>query len=422
MCSEIMTKVFLWTLVLVILGIFLNYYTDTPVPKEIPEKWKVRIIDASMRTYSHIISFLVKLGITTHFSFLDRKLSDWFILTQMTGYPWGLSLTADPYLRINDTVLNSVRVKVYEPLSTIRFDRRPALVYIHGGGWSLLSVDSYDPLMRKIARDSGVVIFSVDYRLSPQYPYPEPLNDCLAVVNYVIAHARELHIDPARIAVGGDSAGGNMAASISLRIKHKISLQLLLVPVLQSLNFNTTSFIENTKYFSKSINNPQSVVFITNYIGISPEYVTEFLINNHTSPALKSSHFAHNADQRRWLPSKYVRSIHLRSNIGEKKDYGNEDLSKTIESTLIDPYFAPMMAEDDMLRDLPETYIMTCAYDIVRDDGIMFSERLKAVGTPYTLVHYNDGFHNALMFPHGPLKLDVSDRIVKDLVRKLRKL
>ena len=84
-------------------------------------------------------------------------------------------------------------------------------------------------------------------------------------------NADELRIDPFRVAAGGDSAGGNMAGSMSLRYRKKIAMQFLIVPCLQIFNFRTTSFLENTESFSESINSPSSVVFVLNYLRISPE-------------------------------------------------------------------------------------------------------------------------------------------------------
>jgi acetyl esterase/lipase len=258
------------------------------------------------------------------------------------------------------------------------------------------------------------------YRLSPQHPYPQPLDDCLAVVEYVMQNAEELRIDPERIAVGGDSAGGNMAASISLRLKRRIALQLLIVPVLQMFNFNTTSFLDNRFYFNQTTNSHMPVVFVANYFGINSRYAVEMQANMHTSPSLKKSRYAEYVDQRKWMSRDLIRNHTLRTSIGVQTHFGDEDLSDKLEDLLLDPYAAPLMADDYMLSDLPEAYIVTCGYDFLRDDGVMYEQRLRSVGSKVTLVHYPDGYHNSLLFPHGPLKLDVSHRMVTDIVRVLK--
>ena len=240
------------------------------------------------------------------------------------------------------------------------------------------------------------------------------------MLNYITENSDELHIDPFRVAVGGDSAGGNMAASISLRFKEKIAMQFLIVPCLQALNFKTTSFIENTHYFRDSINNPTSVVFILNYLGLSSEHLVDFLENNHTSQSLKKSQYAGYVNQSKWMKLDYIRDPKLKQDIKKvKSDFGNEALSKQIEMKLIDPFIAPLMANDTMLRGLPEAYVITTGYDFIRDDGVMYAQRLQATGNNVVHKHYKEGFHHAWLFPHGPLKIDVGERIVKDLIHAL---
>ncbi|KAH3889601.1 hypothetical protein DPMN_013660 [Dreissena polymorpha] len=219
---------------------------------------------------------------------------------------------------------------------------------------------SYDPLVRKIARDSGVVIISVNYRQSPEYPYPVPLDDCLSVVNHVISNPANFRVDPNRIAVGGDSCGGNMAASIALRLRDKLAMQILVVPALQFLNFRTTAFIENTPYFHDSINSKDSLVFVTNYLGVSPNYYKYFLVNNHTTRSLKLSHMAARIDQRTWMRRDLVRNKHLLDKSAADLGIGYDYLADMIEEHITDPYFAPLMADDVMLRHTSEAYIVTC--------------------------------------------------------------
>ena len=263
-----------------------------------------------------------------------------------------------------------------------------------------------------------MIIFS--YRLSPQHPFPEPLNDCMDVVEYVLDNGKTLGIDPARVAIGGDSAGGNMAAAISLRLQKKLALQLVLVPVLQIQNWQTIGFMENTLYLNKSINSLDSIVFLTNYLNLPPEYAYQFLLNNHTSSSFKKSKYLDSVDQRKWMPRKYVRTKELWDNLDHKKDFGNEELFRKIEGHLKEPLISPLIADDETLEGLPFTYIMTCGFDFIRDDGIMFHEKLKHLKVDTELAHYPEGFHNALMFPHGPLKMDIGVKIVADIVRILK--
>ncbi|XP_033748608.1 arylacetamide deacetylase-like [Pecten maximus] len=401
-----------------ILAMFLYSYLDGQVPEPIPEQFTVKVIDACMKTYGYTIGAMVSLGVTDPLSDLDRALADRVILLMTTGFPWGLG--ADPNLQITDTTMNAVHVRTYEPVTSLHVSDRPVLIYFHGGGWSTLSVDSYDPLMRKIAKDSGIMVISVNYRLSPQYPYPIPLQDCIDVVEFVIENCATLNIHPDKIAIGGDSAGANIAAAMSFKLKHKLALQLLLVPVLQMVNWNTTSFIENGPYLAKSINTPDSIYFILNYLNLDYKYGRDFLNNNHTSASFKVSHYMKLIDQNSWLPKHFVRDKNLKEKIELQTNFGNEELFSILESRITNPLLSPLLAGDDMLQGLPLTYIATSGYDFIRDDGIMFSERLKHVGQKTILQHYHEAFHNSLFFSQGPLKLDVGVRIVRDIVDVLR--
>ncbi len=106
-----------------------------------------------------------------------------------------------------------VHARVYRPFGL--GDRPPAIVYFHGGGWAVGSLDAYEGSCRLIAADAGCVVVSIDYRLAPEHPFPAPLDDCLAAYRWVRTHTRELGIDHDRIGVMGDSAGGNLAAVVA---------------------------------------------------------------------------------------------------------------------------------------------------------------------------------------------------------------
>jgi acetyl esterase/lipase len=111
----------------------------------------------------------------------------------------------------------------------------PAVVYLHGGGMICGSVAGYDHLVAGYAADAGVPFLSVDYRVAPEHPHPAPVEDCFAAVPWLFEHADELGVDPARVAVMGDSAGGGLAAGVALLARdHGVALarQLLVYPML----------------------------------------------------------------------------------------------------------------------------------------------------------------------------------------------
>jgi acetyl esterase len=124
------------------------------------------------------------------------------------------------------------RTRVYVPQAAPA-TAAPGLVYFHGGGWVVGSIESHDRLCRGLADRSSVVVLSVDYRLAPEHPFPAAVQDAIAASRWVLDHAEQLGLDPARIAIGGDSAGGNLTAVSCLALRdaaRRPAFQLLLYP------------------------------------------------------------------------------------------------------------------------------------------------------------------------------------------------
>ena len=122
-----------------------------------------------------------------------------------------------------------VALRAYRPMGTAQ-ERLPALVFFHGGGWSIGDLDTHDVLCRQFAIGARCAVFSVEYRLAPEAPFPAAVEDCLAATDFVLQQEDFLTIDASRVAVGGDSAGGNLAAVVAISLKEKIAFQLLIYP------------------------------------------------------------------------------------------------------------------------------------------------------------------------------------------------
>ena len=134
-------------------------------------------------------------------------------------------------------------IRIYRPNE----DRNaPAMVFFHGGGWVLNFLDIYDAALHRLANQSGSVIISVNYQKAPEHPFPTPFDDCYSTLVWVKSHANELGIDPNRVGVGGDSAGGNLAAAVAVKARDEkvaLSYQLLVYPCVDR-DFTTKSYIE----------------------------------------------------------------------------------------------------------------------------------------------------------------------------------
>ena len=145
-----------------------------------------------------------------------------------------------------------IPIRIYRPNvsadSADRADALPCLIYFHGGGWVLGTLDSTNAICRAVANRAGCVVVSVDYRLSPEYKFPIPLDDCYAATQWVVANAKDIGIDGTRVAVGGDSAGGNLATAVALRARDEggpaLRMQLLVYPVTDH-DFSTPSYDVN---------------------------------------------------------------------------------------------------------------------------------------------------------------------------------
>lgn len=124
----------------------------------------------------------------------------------------------------------AIKARLYAPKGS----QGAGMVYFHGGGFVIGDLDTHDSFLRRLSASSGASILSVDYRLAPEHPFPAAHDDALAATRWAFDHAAEIGFDPKRIAVGGDSAGGNLAAAISLEMRddpqRKLAFQLLLYP------------------------------------------------------------------------------------------------------------------------------------------------------------------------------------------------
>ncbi len=144
---------------------------------------------------------------------------------------------------VEDRVTDSgVPIRIYRPHDAA--EPSPALIFFHGGGWVVGSIETHDGITRALAKRSGCVVISVDYRLAPEHPFPAGLDDGWSATRWVLGNAGELGVDQARVAVGGDSSGANLAAVIALRSRDAgigLGLQLLVYPVTDH-DFDTESY------------------------------------------------------------------------------------------------------------------------------------------------------------------------------------
>lgn len=298
----------------------------------------------------------------------------------------------NPNLKVTSTIFNGVPVRVYEP-STLPPDG-PAMVWYHGGGWVFGNIDLYDELARLLAEETAAVIVTVEYRLAPENPYPIPRMDCEAATKYFMDHALDYGVDPEKIAIAGDSAGGNLAAAISLSLRNqefypRPKQQILVYPALQAVDFNTPSN-HLQEYHPLTAKIGTVSVWLRHAFG-SISLRDQVYNNLHTSPAMKKE------IKEKYLPLDRIPKEMIPKDYSPTPDHvGNATLWAEIEHVFMDPLFAPLMADD--LSDLPNALVITVEHDILRDDGIFYSERLKEAGVKTQHKHYKHTTHGILSF------------------------
>ncbi|NXH35150.1 AAAD deacetylase, partial [Myiagra hebetior] len=321
-----------------------------------------------------------------------------------------VTFTTDENVTVTDTEFNSVPVRLYLPRRAPAGLRR-AMVYFHGGGWCLgdAGMKFYDHMSRRISNELNAVVVSVNYRLAPEHRFPVPFEDSYSVTKFFLQSKvlSQYGVDPARVCVAGDSAGGNLAAAVAQQlvedpeVKTKLKAQILLYPALQALDLDLPSYRDNDN--KPMLPRSLMVRFWSEYFTSDPA-LREAMASNRHIPA-ESGPLLQFVNWSRWLPAQF-RKEHVYS----APALGSKGLAHKYPG-LLDPRASPLLASEARLSRLPLTYILTCEHDVLRDDGVMYAERLRAAGVPTTHHHAKDAFHGTLMLILWPLDLAVGHRL-----------
>lgn len=299
---------------------------------------------------------------------------------------------------------NGTPVKVYRPINN-ETSTDGAVLFIHGGGFALGNVEMYDSLVERMAYEMKTLFVSIEYRLSPETVFPGGIMDCEAAIDYFFENGNaQFGVNASKVVIMGDSAGGNLATVIAQRRAARNALpqlagQVLIYPLLQMADMQTVSY----RYFHSRLNgyalvDPESVAYYYMfYAGIDMDekayLVPSVISNGHVAKHLQP-------EVEKMMTYKTVIESTRRYNnhsISERweieKNYEAQDL---MEPFLTNPDFSPLMRKD--LSNLPPTMVVTCEFDILRDEGLIYAERLKAAGVPTTAINYDNGFHAMLNF------------------------
>ena len=224
----------------------------------------------------------------------------------------------------------AIPLRVYRPPGVSDSRRLPVLVYFHGGGWVIGDLETHDVLCRQLTAEAGVSVIAVDYRLAPEHKFPAAADDAWAATRWIAAHAAELGVDADRLAVGGDSAGGNLAAVVALLAREaggpRIALQILLYPV--------TDLVSESQ----------------SYADLADGYMLT-------------------RDSMRWFRALYL---------AKEQDAADWRVS---------PLRAPSLA------GLPPALVVTAGYDPLRDEGEAYARRLREAGVSVDAVSFGGMIH-----------------------------
>jgi acetyl esterase len=228
--------------------------------------------------------------------------------------------------QIVDVDADGVRCRLYRPSDAPVMG---LLVYLHGGGWVIGDLDSHDNVCRALANGSGHAVLSVDYRLAPEHPFPAGLEDAFGSLRWAATHADQLGIDPDRIAIGGDSAGANLAAVVAHHAPVPLRFQLLVYPVTDATQSFASYTVNGTDYFL-------------------------------TTAAMS------------WFIDHY-----LSGGVGAPND----------------PRVSPWFAADHVLAGTPPALVITAELDPLRDEGEAYARRLADLGVATTHVRFDGTIH-----------------------------
>ncbi|MGH8674019.1 MAG: alpha/beta hydrolase [Burkholderiales bacterium] len=229
----------------------------------------------------------------------------------------------------------AVMMRAYRPVGTASDEVLPALVYFHGGGYVIGDPDTHDVLCRQLSNGARCAVFSVDYRLAPEARFPAALEDCVAATHYLCAQAKQLRIDPERVAVGGDSAGGNLATVTALIARDesapKLCFQLLIYP----------------------------------------------------GTDMRAVHPSHERNGEGYLLTKHAIAYFMDHYLPRVEDRADWRAS-------------PLLAKS--LAGLPPAYLLTAGFDPLVDEGREYAERLAKEGNEISYREYPDRVHGFITF------------------------
>ncbi|NXU71356.1 ADCL4 protein, partial [Oreotrochilus melanogaster] len=390
--------------IVVLGGVFYDIF-NSKLPPGIDQPLKLRLFHSLMITTLISGKLLAKLGICNDLSLLRVVLD-------------GVPPRRDSKLLIKDLKVDEVPLRIYQPKWPPTGKRR-GILYFHGGAGTFGSIRAFERICRHIAKKCNSVVVSVGYRLAPEHPYPGQYFDCLNATLYFMRNLEEYHVDPARIIIGGDSCGANFATVICQILLNgrdlpKVRAQVLFYPGLQGLDFYLPSYQQNASVpilFRKLV-----IYFCCRYLNKDPSLLEDVLHSCHVPESMRQKY-------KKWVSADLVPDeFKVRGYVPQRSTCYKPQVHEAIKEILAGT-FSPLLAEDSIICQLPEAYIVTCEFDVLRDDGLLYKRRLEDNGVPVTWYHSESGFHGILaFFGYGIFSFLSGKRIMDNTVNYINNL
>ncbi|XP_077106367.1 arylacetamide deacetylase-like 4 [Ranitomeya variabilis] len=299
----------------------------------------------------------------------------------------------DPEIFKKDLEFGGVPVRVYQPRSPSAGGRK-GVVFFHGGGFMFGSIDTYDSLCRYLTKNSGAVVVSVGYRLAPKHRCPAALDDCIVATVHFLKTTEEHGVNPSSVIICGDSAGGNLTAGVCQALVGRSDIpkplaQVLIYPSVQKADFNVPSYQQNKMV--PLLLRENALYYSLTYIGGDLSLSKEMMKGSHVPPDVRQK-------LSKWLGSEEFKVEGYKPHIMAPF---SKDVYEKIRKVLDRPC-SPLFSDDAVIRQLPQAYILTCEFDVLRDDGILYKKRLEDNGVLVTWYHVKDGFHGIVSFFDQP--------------------
>ncbi|XP_075416872.1 arylacetamide deacetylase-like 3 [Tenrec ecaudatus] len=329
-----------------------------------------------------------------------------------------MPLKQDPDVVVTDLRFGSNPVKLYQQ-KTSSLTPRTGIIFYHGGGMVMGSLKTYNNLCCQLCKASDSVVLSAGYRKLPEHRFPAAEVDCFASTVHFLKSLKDYGVDPARVVLCGESLGGSLAALICQKLVErqdlpKIRAQILICAVMQGLNFQLPSYEQNKNVPMLTLS--FASYCFSHYTDINPAWEPVVLKGGHLPTESWEKY-------RKWLDQE---NIPQRFKQRGYRPVSHMPLNETayLEAGLfLEKQPFPLIAEDEVVTRVPEACLVTCEYDILRDDLLLYKKRLEDLGVPVTWHHMEDGFHGVLsILNFSCLHFPCTTRIINLIVHFIKGL